>query len=343
MTYIVDTERGDMVLDLLLDQYHRGAYPYNLKSSMLSVLKMPKSLKRGGEDEARFWFFACMLMKGGIDSDVALKALSGAYDKEMRPLGLKPYRPEYAAHLDARDMTGILRDAGTGLYRLVNDWILCARIILERYDGEVLNLVNGIHDFDSAAELLRNRGKNRGFPGFQFKMVSMLLFFLTESGMIDYFPYPPPVDIHLQRVPVETEMVRRKDGTEIIAYNQREHDTLQEVLREYYVDYMVRRGYKSNEIADAVWLFSRMMCRWNPGNRTSEVGKKKGRSTKLVTHKPDWSTRRDIRKYERSCGRCVIEQLCEWNMPSRYLYVQGMIRTHGKREKTARPALFADV
>jgi hypothetical protein len=281
MIFRVDTMRAAEVLDRILDRYQRGAYPYNLKSSMLDALEMPKRLKRGGEDEARWWFFACMLMRGGVDSDTALAAISKLYDAEMRQGGKWPFRPQQAANMTPEQMSGLLQDVGTGLYRLARDWVNCATLLKQRYRSSVLCLLEQIHDYDSAVNLLRNRNGD-GFPGFQYKMVSMLLFFMTEANLIPYFPYPPPVDFHLQRVAVETEIIRRTSGSETIAYNQKEHDHLQAVLRDLFLGYITRCGIKSNELSDALWLHSRMMCRWNPGNRSSRAIESQGRSPVLT-------------------------------------------------------------
>ena len=100
MTFVVDAKRAELVLDAILDRYRRGAYPYNLRKSMLDGFEFPKRLKRGGEAEARFWFFACMLMRGGIDSDTGLKAMVEMYDQTMGRSGPRPFDPRYARKMD---------------------------------------------------------------------------------------------------------------------------------------------------------------------------------------------------------------------------------------------------
>lgn len=337
MDYIIDVARRDAVLDSILDRYRRGGYPYNLKRSMLAVLKMPEKLTRGGEAEARFWLFSCMLMRGGINTDTALTAMSRMYDREMTRTGKRPFEPRRAKNLSIDELTGLLQETGTGLYRIARDWIAVAAIVTEQYEGRVMELVSALHNYDTAAGLLVNRN-GQGLPGFQYKMVSMFLFFLTEAGLMEYFPYPPPVDFHLQRVAAETLIITRKDGSERLAYNKREHETLQAVLREMYLDYIVLRGIRSNELADAVWLLSRMMCRWNPGNKSS-VGERVGRQTPISIHQADFSKKSDKRKYERSCGRCPVEDLCERNVCSNPYYVQGLLGTFGPRLRPEYPQL----
>ncbi len=335
MEYIVDVARRDEVLDAILDRYRHGGYPYNLKRSMLSVLKMPDRLRRGGEAEARFWLFACMLMRGGINSDTALDALSRMYDREMGVSGRQPFHPKRAQYLSIEEMSGLLQEAGTGLYRIARDWIAVAQLLVQRYDGQVLQMMSQIGDYDDAVRLLHNE-KNRGLPGFQFKMVSMLIFFLTEAELIEYFPYPPPVDFHLQRVPIETLMIVRKDGNSRLAYTARQHIEFQSCLRAMYMDYIISRDIRSNEVSDAVWLLSRMMCRWNPGNTAYVPKERDGRKTIVTIHQADFTALSDMKRYERSCARCPVESMCERNVSSGPYYVQGIIGATGPR---ARPLM----
>lgn len=333
MDYIVDTERVELVLDAILDRYRLSGYPYSRKRSMLVNLKLPSLLERGGEAEARWWFFCCYLMRGGINTDTALAALSRMYDREMQDDSQDarmPFIPERAAILTAEEMSGLLQEAGTGLYRLANDWITGAATMQERYGGQVLNLLADVHDYESAVEILHNQGKS-GFSGFRYKMVSMFLFFVTEAGLLEYFSYPPPVDIHLQRVAIETGMIRCDDGSETFAYTAGQHDKLQSTLRNLYLEYMNKRGVLSNELSDAVWLLSRMLCRFNPGNMVSAPKQRDGRKTVLTFHQADFSTLRDQRKYARSCARCPVEHLCEWNVPAQPYYIQGRVGTSGPR------------
>jgi hypothetical protein len=341
MDYIVDTKRRDLVLDAILDRYRRGAYPYNLKRTMLAVLKMPERLERGGEDEARWWFFCCMLMRGGVDSDTALRALSIMYDRQMQRGGLWPFNPHKAALLTEDQLTGLIKDAGTGLERYARDWINSARIMVERFDGSVLKMMDSFDaDYETAAMILRNQG-NSGFPGFQYKMVSMLLFFVTEAKLIAYFPYPPPIDFHLQRVAVATEIVSRDDGKWILANSQKEQDRLQEALRDTYLEYIAQTGIRSNELSDALWLLSRMLCRRAPGNRTTQPKTDKiGRSRPVLIPGADFTTTRDLRKHDASCGRCPVQSQCKYNVSSGHYYVKGQTRIIGEREESPVNLLF---
>lgn len=338
MDYIIDTKRAELVLDAILDRYNRGAYPYNTKRSMLAELELPSNLVRGGEDEARWWFFSCMLMRGGINSDTALEALKEAYEAEMTPGGLRPFDPQCAAKLTVYQMTGINREAGTGLYRLGRDWINCAKILVEKYDGQVMQLIEQFSDYETATGLLRKKG-GTGFPGFQYKMTSMLLFFLVESGLLKYFPYPPPVDFHLIRVTVATGIVKTdRPGNLVIARTAREIERLQEALRQMYLDYASRRGIRSNELSDAVWLHSRLLCRFNPGNATS-LGEYNARSTRISPNQVDFNGI-DSDRFERSCRRCPVRSFCDWNVPSAYYYTQGRVVVSERRDDSPIETLF---
>lgn len=331
MTFVVDAKRAELVLDAILDRYKRGAYPYNVKRSMLSEFELPKKLKRGGEAEARFWFFACMLMRGGIDSDTALAAMSRLYDAEMVPSGAKPFDPKWAAKMTPEEMSGLIMEAGTGLFRLARDWVNSAQVLVGQYNGRVLKLVDQIDNYETALQLIRKDG-DTGFPGFQHKMVSMLLFFLIESDLMEYFPYPPPVDFHLIRVAIATGLVKRKENADEFSRSG-ELKRLQEKLRWMYLQYISSRNVTSNEVSDAVWLLSRMLCRYNPGNKTYR-GEYAARSTEITPHKVDLTFGSDQEKFERSCGRCPVRGSCGLNVPSAYYYTQGKIITSERIDDT---------
>lgn len=361
MTFVVDAKRAELVLDAILDRYRRGAYPYNLRKSMLDGFEFPKRLKRGGEAEARFWFFACMLMRGGIDSDTGLKAMVEMYDQTMGRSGPRPFDPRYARKMDPLLLTGLLGLKKTkeeeptlaipGLekvkppdqpdepHRFAIDWINSAKIVYEQFDGKALQIISQIRDYDDAVRLIRNTGKS-GFPGFQYKMVSMICFFWIETGLLQPLLYPPPIDFHFNRVAVATRMVTRTGRKKVLSVKSGELDAFQGVLREMYLDYITLRGYSTNEVADAVWLLSRTLCKNNPGN-SSSVGEYAARATVITPHQVDMLLNgSDQLQFERSCKRCPVRSQCELNVPNAHYYKLGRIETSERIDDTPVEHLF---
>ena len=337
MTFVVDAERAEQVLDAILDRYKRGAYPYNVRSSMLDEFELPKRLKRGGEAEARFWFFACMLMRGGIDSDTGLKILVRLYDQTMVKGGPKPFNPSSARKMNPVELTKLLELNGKAEqenkpHRFAIDWIDCAQLICDRYDGKVLNIVERINNYEDVVSIVLNL-QGGGFPGFQYKMVSMICFFWIEAGLLEPFPYPPPVDFHLIRVAVATRIVYRTKDQKILVVRSGELIRLQAALRMMYLDYIIASGVSTNDLADALWLHSRMMCRFNPGNKTTK-GEYAARQTKITPHVVDLAHSSDQRKFEKSCKRCPVRQKCLLNVPSAYYYTLGRIETSERVDNT---------
>lgn len=360
MTFLVDAKRAELVLDAILDRYKRGAYPYNTRKGMLDGFELPKKLKRGGEAEARFWFFACMLMRGGIDSDTGLKAMVEMYDQTMGRGGSRPFDPRYARKMnpllltellglkkpDQREKTLEIPGLESGLqdppnepHRFAIDWINSAQIVYEQFGGKVLQIADQIADYDDAVRLIRNTGSS-GFPGFQYKMVSMICFFWIETGLLQPFLYPPPIDFHFNRIAISTRIVYRSRRQKVLVVRSGELDALQAVLRSMYLDYIKLRGFSTNEVADAVWLLSRSLCKYNPGNMSSK-GEYAARSTEVTVHDVDMLLNgEDQAKFERSCKRCPVRAKCVLNVPNAHYYTLGRLETSERIDYTPVDHLF---
>ena len=58
---VVDYEKTDQVLDILLRQYHSNDYPYNLETTRVPHHPdhMPEHMPRGGKEHASFLWNSC--------------------------------------------------------------------------------------------------------------------------------------------------------------------------------------------------------------------------------------------------------------------------------------------
>jgi hypothetical protein len=186
-----------------------------------------------------------------------------------------------------------------------------------------------LSSYEEAVRRIMLNGAN-GFLGFGYKMVSMILYFLVERRLIKRFPYPPPVDFHLQRVPTETEILFRTDGSERIAYGG-EFEILEATLRDFYLRYIVDNNLDGNRFTDSLWILSRTSCKKNPGNKSYEPHGRQGRGTVIVPHIPNWDDPVDVGKFNISCRICPVRNLCTKNVPSKPRYVSGILQTRGPR------------
>ena len=322
--YRVDASRAEVVLGKIWERYLTGEYPYNRASTMLPQNYVPARLPRGGEEEAWYWMVVCLWMRGGVNSTDSAKQLSQLYDFCAKRRGLNPFIPAQAARMSETQIINLLKKVGLGMHQSSPAWAENARRLMQIWDGSVLAIFEGVTSYEIAwPRLIQDNGT--GFVGFQHKMACMILYFLMEAGLIKGFPFPPPVDFHLQRVAIATGILRRSDGGSQIAYTEKEFDAVQSLLRDLFLEYELRHGLDGNRFTDSLWILSRTLCRYNPGNRTLQMGTYQARKTKLEAYQPDWSKPTDVKAWERSCGACPARQFCDGNVPAGPRYRLGKL------------------
>ena len=335
MEIIVDETRLDEVIGTLLATYQADAYPYNLPGAVLpqDPAHLPHKLELGSVDHAMFLFSICYYMRGGMKSVTATRQLSRLYVR----------RPNV---FDANHVSNVRKSLlrisleCVDLKYLKNNvpgyWIENARRIVELYGGDPRNIFAGVADFEEACHRVRNNKRGGGFMGFQEKMVSMLLYYFMDASLIEKFPFPIPIDFHVMRVSVATGIVTFKDMPENRDVYSKQ---LLAVLRDIYLDYVIRYNVDPVILANAIWLMSNTLCANNPGNRISQEGVYAARSTILNEPSPEWTTN-EISWYERTCGSCVIETLCDLNIPNGHYTRKGQIYVMRRRINPTSPIVL---
>ncbi|MEK7643538.1 MAG: hypothetical protein AAB372_03790 [Patescibacteria group bacterium] len=326
----INTERGFRVLDILMNAFRSKAYPYGREG--VEPPQLEHNLPRGGDfqlggfEHAHFLFAACYYMRN-MDSRVAFQAMTRVYSQ--RP---DIFIPSNGQHVEPRMVTQLLLDN-----RLTYDmenvgryWVENARRIVEVWDGSVLNLFQGVDTFANALSRIQNRKQGRGFLGFQEKMTSMLIYFLMHADMIPRWIFPPPIDFHINRLVFATEIVELRDTDDgTITYNRK----LLAALREFFELYLKDRRACPMELADAMWLLSRTLCKKNPGNASRFIDQGNGGRDRRHEAVPiSWSPSQ-VTRYKQSCWSCPLERECKWNIPAAGRYVQGGITLRSRRER----------
>jgi hypothetical protein len=343
--YTIDEPLVEVVLGKIWERYCSGAYPYNLAADSLPQNYLPESLPRGGIEEAYYWVIVCLWMRT-TNTTTAAKQVAKLYDHLAKKTCLNPFNPFNAAQMKPPRIATLMKEVGLGLDDSSPEWwVENARRVVERWDGDVRRPFMGATSYDEVWPRLINAKDEQqgGLLGFQHKMTCMLLYFLSEHGIIEPFPFPPPIDFQLMRIAAETELVRRNDGSKIIAGTPSEFEALEELLRLAYFGYELKYGLEGNRFADALWLHSRHLCRNNPGNasRVALLDHKggKGRKREVTPHVVDWSGN-DLDKYERACGSCAIEEHCRHNVASASRYIQGRLEVRSLRQRPPVATLF---
>jgi hypothetical protein len=328
----IDVRRLDLVLDRLMEAYWAKQYPYNLPKAHPPHIRenLPKNLKYGSIEHANFLFCLCYQMRGGIGSETATKKLALLY--ENFPI---IFQPEMGRKLCPYWLSVILQDHGLGFNSEENSrfWVDNFDHLARYWNGNLIQLFDGVNSFDEACLRIRWKGigkkieeKFRGFFGFQHKMVSMLLQFFIDSGLIPYFPFHPPIDFHFQRLMINNRIVTLNGGN-----GEYHAKKTEDIIRDLLFNYITRKSVNSIELDNALWLLSGILCKRNPGN-TSQIGERHARSTKIKAKEVDWTSARK-KTFRKTCWSCPINSTCEVNVPAAYRYIKGKMKERGERPK----------
>ncbi len=336
----VHRSRAETVLDELVLRYRTSQYPYNTRAAVLpqSQEHLPSSLPRGGLDEANFLWCLCYYMRGVIDSISAVTRLGRLY--EAHP---DLFVPQLAAQLSQETIrTRLIEHRLPDTKTIAKTWSLNAQRLTERWGGDPRQIFAGISDYEAACVRIQSGKKDTGFMGFQEKMVSMIIYFLSYRHMIEGFPFPIPVDFHVLRTTIAHEMVT---FTGIAEDENLFKPALLVAARKLYLWYSQTHGVTPLELCDTIWIYSRIMCQYNPGN-ASTVIREDPEGNRLVARAREvnaipvtWSTGQR-NSYSRSCGHCAVRSTCSWNIPAGMYYVQGKLIRRGRRLDDPQIRLF---
>ena len=325
MTILVDHKRTVAVLDAIMKRYKENGAPYDLPHVVLpqDPRHLPKQLSVDPKRQAMFFFVLCYWMRGGTNSVEAARKLSQLFIRH----------PDYfdadisSAFSDTRL---ILPLQTVGLMGMINSsrvqWPENSRRLLDHYDGDPRNIFTGVTSYQELCERVRNRGKGRGFVGFQKKMTSMLAYYFIDQKLVPAQPFPIPVDFHLMRLALANEIV--KVDPHAITGNMLSEE-LEDTLRELFYAYAQDRGIDHLELCNALWLLGSSLCSNQPGNRAKQ-GVYEGRATEIDPI-PYLETPSQLQRLAGTCGICPLTATCTSNYPSPYYYRRGIIVRTGSR------------
>lgn len=312
------------VYGAIVRAYRLGHHPFNLPTTVTpqDEAHLPPGIKSNPEVYAYYLFCLCLFMTG-MDSVTASKGLAKMYlyhpELFEHPSNvLVISRPKLARHLSNFGLSFSDRNAV--------HWQANSATLIKRWKGSVLTLVaelNGDYD-ESCRRMIRNKSRDvtklQGFYGFQHKMVSMLLYYLMAEKLIPEFPHPIPVDFHILRLSVACEVIVRPD-VKLPAdyYSPQVLRATRAVTEQYQRD----AGVGPVELCNALWLYGKAMCRYNPGNK-SRVGLYAARRTAIEANHPVWNEK-ELKDWQRSCGSCAVQQLCMFDIPSSSYFIRGQL------------------
>jgi len=341
------------LLDVLLARWRTTPrqYPFNRKDAILPQTTLPANLRENKRVLACFYFYACVYMRGGIESLQAFAALVRIWKKYPHL-----FEPAYAAMLPPDYVQSILKEyIGWDSRAASRYWVENSRRLMQHWSGNPLLLVSGARSYNEALRRVKNKRtkrelkevglKNGGFLGFQPKMVSMLVYFYDWEGWLKpRFLYPAPADFHNFRLALATEAMIVEGLEDNII---RTSEKISRPWREAVMSYLKARKADPIEVADVLWLFSLLMCGYSPATTTKEING----GGLLFVHAGvaeewrvgEWAIRKR-RGFEKTCLVCPFLARCKYGIPSKPYYRKGLLvlRERPKIEEHVDPKLVPD-
>lgn len=337
MKITVHHEKVFEILDVLLARWNSNPkqYPYTRSDAILpQAVALPDDLRADKKLLANYYFYVCIYMRGGIESLQAFRALVSIW--RQHPELFDPYRARWVPQPEVQS---ILKEfIGWDSKAASINWVENSRQLVQHWDGHALNLAKGLGNYAEALRRIKNKRTKRefaqagadggGFRGFQPKMVSMLVYFFDWEGWLKpRFLYPSPADFHNFRLGLTTGAIEVsiKKGESLSA-----SEKLSAPWREAVMAYLKTRKADPIELADALWLFSLVMCGNSPVTITKslpvekEDGPKSFGFTEIWDH-AQWVMASSRKKLEETCLVCPFLLECKYGIPAQPYYRKGKL------------------
>ena len=310
-------------------------YPFNRSDAIIPQNVIPAELRANKQVLATFYLWICTHMRGGLES---LQAFN-AYINIWRAMPLF-FEPRWVEWHSPQEITVIYERFGLGWDKKNAGKILVenSKRLIRNWGGNPLNLLRGLDSYDEALRRIKNKRNKReleaageqgaGFMGQQHKMVSLTVYFFDWEGWLrPRFPYPSPADIHNFRGGLNSGGIV---VSELKNNAIRNVEKISAPWRAVIMKYIKVRRADPVEVADALWLFSLVMC----GNSPLTITEQSNGAQEMFFDEADVPRESGVKKFlqpgyrkalEETCLVCPILERCRFAIPSRPYYSKGLL------------------
>jgi hypothetical protein len=281
LQFYADRRQAKIVFDALIKRLSEKGPPYHAAHVPQAQQFLPSNMACGSREQAIFFFMLCLWMRGGVESDTASRFLKEMYEKEpgvFIPDRYWDWGPESTQN-QVSYMTGILQRyrLGQRVEENAAGWVYNMRKLARFWNSDPRELMKDKPKFKVLARrIIGETGKDgafvnednpNGFRFFREKMAAMIAYFLMDAGLVPMFQAPVPVDFHVLRLLVSNSVIRVRDKSIEkavgIDFMKSRVQALARKTTEWYC-----KKYRISPVAlcDSLWLLSRNLCRFNPGN-----------------------------------------------------------------------------
>lgn len=298
---------------------------------------------------ANFLFYGSLFMRGGVNSDDAFKWVFRL--KEKFP---KMFIPELVCFISSNEIEEVFLEvtksilngkssgkigAGALSYKIKENsqnWHKNSLVLVKKWNGDIRNVYKGCsggyRDFETAfLRIDSNKHVGLGFNGMRRKIFSLLTIMLQDAELIPLFPTPIPVDFHVFRVLLNTNIIsgeilkplaqNKRYPTQLIGKPAiRVSEKLVDTVHKWSQKFISKNSFSHLYINPALWVLSRSLC-----SKHKQATSEKNRTVfmeneKLVKNPELWGGR-----YRNPCGCCPIENYCDGIVPSAPYYKWGLL------------------
>jgi hypothetical protein len=378
LKFYVNKGQAKKVFDTLITRLSEKGPPYHAAHVPQAQQFLPDNLVCGSKEHAIFLFVLCFWMRGGIESDTASSFLKTMY--EQRPDVFVPdaywdFGPDLTRK-QIETITKVLQDhrLGQRVEENAPGWVYNMRKLAQFWSGDPRRLMTDKPQFKKLVRRIVGKTKKNGtfinednphgFMFFREKMTAMIAYFLMDAGLVPMFYTPVPVDFHVLRLLVSNQVirVRGKSMKETVGIDFM-RGTTQRLAREVTEWYCRKYLVSPIALCDSLWLLSRSLCRFNPGNsgyiannqrkqalqkeRSVEDGYPVFNGFEITENEVSESVLTDlagrkrylglawghddlmkpsmVRSFKKSCGVCPLQGSCRYNISAGSYYTGGML------------------
>ncbi|MCL4405995.1 MAG: hypothetical protein M1586_00585 [Patescibacteria group bacterium] len=340
-----DEERAKTIFGLLTDFWHMARPLIKLPQDRLPLLK-----DASPEELANYLFFLAIFQRGGVISDTPSDAVHRIY--ATRPDLFDPFRVARMTKDEILRAIEVETVLGYKIEEFAQAWIKNARFLVDRFDGNALNLVDA-PDFAEAYGRVQKK-----LYGIRMKIFSLFVIWLQERGLVRRFAVvPPPIDFHALRLLISTGVVKTENLEEPIPAKILDTKTAKEYpqlalalvgrtninVNEWVTDSVAlgcmerieKFGYTHLDINPGMWTFSRNFCSKARQNTLSR------RKSRLLDPAVLWAEPGLWGKTQDACGVCPVSKYCRRVFPSGPYYRFGRLVPIERLDRFAADRLIA--
>ncbi|MDO8470281.1 MAG: hypothetical protein Q7S84_04705 [bacterium] len=338
-----NNERAEQIFRVLANLWEKNAGIFKNVTLPQFLWDAPKEPR----DAAHFFFAAAHTMRGPSVSEDPFKWVVKLFVHypELLESGtiVGHWCPERIANAVYEVTQAALNGKGVGtgkhgalafkITEIANAWHKNAHTIVRRFNGNVLNIFDGVRDFEEAfARIDHARLGSDGIIGMRRKIFSLFTIWLQERGIIPTFPTPIPVDFHALRIlwttgvitlptkpiPCDASFPEALWGRPSV----RPTESLKDEVALWSQEFLTRHHLSHLSVNPALWVLGRTLCSGQLQNQT------RGGGTFFYT--PEALAAPNGRKlwprsYPDPCGICPIASSCTGASPSWVHYQKGVL------------------